>query len=143
MRSSPTPSAPSVTAFAASLAEPRLAKTSIRLPSLVAPGSCARSRARRAPGRHPFPALARRALGLSRWIDLNGALAAVHQDGRALLDPEHDLADPDHGRQPERTGEDRGVRGGGAVGGGDPGHAARIERRGIGRGQLAGDYDPG
>ena len=54
---------------------------------------------------------------------------AVEQQRRALVDREHGVAEPDGGGQAERAGEDRGVRGDRAVGGGDPAH----ERRGRGR----------
>ena len=56
---------------------------------------------------------------------------------RALVDGEQRVAEPDRGGQAERAGEDRGVRGGRAVGGGDPAHELGVEAGGLGGGQLA------
>ncbi len=143
MRSRPTPSAPSSTAFAASAAEPRFANTSIRVPSRGGAGLVRAFERRRAPALGPVAALGCVALDVRGRVDQKRAGLAVDQHGRALDYTEHRVAEPDHRRQPERAGEDRGVGGRGAVRGGDPSHERRIERGGIGGCELAGDDDPG
>jgi hypothetical protein len=77
-----------------------------------------------------------------RRIDLDRAGLAVKQQGRPLVHGDERVAEADDGGQPEPAREDGGVRGRGAVGGGDAGHERRVEPRGVGGRQLGGDDDP-
>ena len=83
------------------------------------------------------------ALRVVRGVDLEGAGLAVDEDGRAVGDLQDRVAETDDRREPERTREDRGVSGGGAVRGCDSGDERRIQGGGVAGGELAGDHDAG
>ena len=86
--------------------------------------------ARSHPGARP-PAARRKSVPLPR--------RAARRSPRRRLSTRFPQAD--HGGQAERPGQDRGVRRGRAVRGGDSGHPRGIERRRVGGSQLAGDDD--
>ena len=87
----------------------------------------ARARARRHGGRRGARRAPARRRSSSSGVDQERPGLAVEQQRRALVDREQRVAQPDGGGQAERAGEDRGVRGGGAVGGGDPAHELGVE----------------
>ena len=142
MRSSPTPSAPSVDRVRRLLGRAQVGENLdsdavLRCPDLVRVLTRAG-----APRLQSIAPSGRVALHVRRRVDLERPRLAVEQERRSVLDPEDGVADPDHRRQPQRPREDRRMRGGGAVRCSDADDARRIESGGIGRRQLAGDHDP-
>ena len=143
MRSRPTPSAPWATAFAASPGAPRLAKTSIRVPSAQRGGRRRGGQRLRPRGRLRVAARLVVGDGLRAGVDVDHARAAVERQRRAVGDGEHVRAGADHGGDPERAGDDRGVPGGAAARGDEPEGALGVERRGLARRELVGEHDAG
>ncbi len=90
-----------------------------------------------------FGTLRRR--GDQRRVGVDGHRSglAVEQQPRVVGDAQHGVAEPDHGRQPERASEDRGVGRGRAAGGDDPEHPVGIQAGRVGRGEFVGDHDRG
>ena len=144
MRSSPTPSAPSATARAASPAAPRLANTSICAPSRVdrrlvgaARSAAARRAATARAVRSACASVAR------RRVDRHRAGLAVEQQRRAVGDRQHRRARgrprpaapaPGPGSAAWAVVEPRAV----AI----AEHALGVERGRVGGGELVGDDDP-
>ena len=96
----------------ASTTEPRLAATTIRVPSRVTAGSLADARGRghdARPGRRPGPVARRPPPASGSTCDLAGG--AVHDDRRALGHREHVAPGRHHERDAAGPGQDRGVRG--------------------------------
>ena len=86
MRSRPTPSAPWATASAASPGAPRLAKTSIRVPSASAAGAAAAASASARARRLRVAARLVVGDGLRAGVDVDDARAAVERQRRAVGD---------------------------------------------------------
>ena len=74
-------------------------------------------------------------------VDLDGALLAVEDQRRALLDRQQRLAEADDGGDAERAGEDRRVAGRAAARGGDRVGPVGVQRRRLARRQLVGEHD--
>ena len=131
------------TARRASAVEPRLANTSIRVPSVVTAGSWARACAASCAARSRSPRCAGGGDQRRVGVDGHGSGVAVEQQRRGVGDAEHGVAEADHGGQAERAGEDRGVGGGRAAGGDDPEHPVGVQAGSVGGRELVGDHDRG
>ena len=97
---------------------------------------------RRAPPLAAFAALLGVAHHVRRRVDDHRPRLAVEQERGPVGDPEHPGPQADHRGQPERTGQDGGVRGRGAARRGDGQHPLGVQGGGVGGGQLVGDDDP-
>ena len=141
MRSNPDPSAPLAAACCASSSEPRLANTSIRVPSAVRQMVLAAARALARPCSRASTRAWNAARCSASRIDGNPPPIGVEQQESALGDVADRRADRGNRRKSARCGKDRDVRSGPAAFQAKPDNGVEIEPDKFGRQQVARQQD--